>query len=125
LSPTSPGLWAGREVARGYARAVSDQPESGAAATPQPVAGEPSGSPGTTEDGTHSSALQAAQRAFEAGDFAQVRVLTRSLVSHQDPEVARAALALRRRTSIDPVQVGVLVFCFLLFAYVVWTYVLS
>ncbi len=120
--PPPAGVWAGSDDAQGYARAVSDQPESQGAAEP---AGELSGPPGATEGASPSSPLQAAQRAFEVGDFAQVRVLTRSLLTHQDPEVARAALALRRRTSIDPVQVGVLVFCLLLFAYVVWTYVLS
>ncbi len=125
MSPAPTGLWAGSDDARGYARAVSDKPESEGAAKSEAQPGELSGRPGATEGASPSSPLQAAQRAFEVGDFAQVRVLTGSLLTHQDPEVARAALALRRRTSIDPVQVGVLVFCLLLFAYVVWTYVLS
>ncbi|MEM9070429.1 MAG: hypothetical protein AAGE52_18130 [Myxococcota bacterium] len=69
--------------------------------------------------------LLRAQDAFARGDYAEVRRLTDALTEHEDPEIARLALALRRRTQVDPAQIGVLVLCLLFFGWVTWKYVLS
>ena len=68
--------------------------------------------------------LRAAHAAFERGDYAAVRVDTKKLLESDDADVARAALALRRRVQVDPAQVGVVLSCFLFFLFIVWQYVL-
>lgn len=103
------------EHAGGYAPRVSDAPDLPEASDAESPAGEPSAQ----------AALQAAQAAFERGDFREVRRLTEPLAEAPDTDIARAALELRRRTGIDPVQIGVLLFCLGLFAWVAWKYVLS
>jgi hypothetical protein len=75
-----------------------------------------------TPDG---DALREADEAFTRGDYVRVRELTEKLVGASDDEVARHARDLLTRTQIDPVQVGVVVACLALFAYIVYTYVLS
>jgi len=69
--------------------------------------------------------LRAAHAAFDAGDYASVRTLTGELVDVSDREVAQSAHDLRRRVSVDPVQVAVLLACFLFFAWISWKYVFS
>jgi len=69
--------------------------------------------------------LREAETAFERGDYVRVREIATPLVeSAKDDEVARHARDLRRRTLVDPVQIGVIVACLALFAYIVYTYVL-
>jgi len=70
-------------------------------------------------------ALRLAQRAFERGDYAQVRRLTAPLLDHPNPDVARPALDLLRRVQVDPAQVVALVLSLLFFGWVAWKYVLS
>ncbi len=67
--------------------------------------------------------LQDAQLAFERGNYAKVRELTATLTGG-DPDVAAAATALRRRTSVDPAQVGIVVACLVFFLFIVGKYVL-
>jgi hypothetical protein len=73
-----------------------------AAPTPAPLPGE-----GTPEG----DKLRDANAAFEAGNYALVRSLSRELASAQDPRVADAAADLVRRVSVDPVQIGFLLAC--------------
>jgi hypothetical protein len=77
----------------------------------------------STEPTEPRETLAAAERAFEAGDFATARALSSGLVSNADPEIAQRASKLRARLSIDPLQIGVLVACTLFFAWVVVRYV--
>jgi hypothetical protein len=62
--------------------------------------------------------------AFEAGNFAHVRAAAPKLAaSTPSPAVRRAALELRRRTDPDPLLVGMLGLCILLFVFLVtWIY---
>ncbi len=62
--------------------------------------------------------------AFEAGNFAQVRAeAPRLAASTQSAAVRRAALELRSRTAPDPLLVGMLGLCILLFVFLVaWIY---
>jgi hypothetical protein len=62
--------------------------------------------------------------AFEAGNFAQVRAQAPQLAaSSSDDAVRRAALELRRRTDPDPLLVGLLGLCIVLFVFLVaWVY---
>ncbi len=80
---------------------------------PLPGAGTPEG-----------ESLAKALAAFERGDYVEVRQLTEKLVEAPDAEVAGFARDLLTRTQIDPVQVGVVLACLALFAYIVYTYVL-
>jgi len=68
--------------------------------------------------------LLEAQRAFDVGDFRRVRTIADDLARSEAPEIARAAVDLRRRVTIDPVQIGVLVACLIFFAVIVAIYVL-
>jgi hypothetical protein len=68
-------------------------------------------------------ALDRAERAFELGDFAAVRQLTRPLFTAEPFEVAEAARSLHRRVSVDPAQIAVVLFCFALLAFVVGRFV--
>ncbi|HJL05525.1 MAG TPA: hypothetical protein RMH85_28805 [Polyangiaceae bacterium LLY-WYZ-15_(1-7)] len=70
-------------------------------------------------------ALEQAHAAFTAGDYRRVRALTEPLLDHDDADVAHAAVALRRRTQVDPAQVVVLALCLGFFAWVVWKWVLG
>ncbi len=53
-----------------------------------------------------------------------MRQITEKLVEAKDDAVARYARDLLTRTQVDPVQVGVVLACLALFAYIVYTYVL-
>ncbi len=71
--------------------------------------------------------LQAAERAYAAGDFAAVRVLTAKLLAASASEAAPAgdverARALRARVAVDPVALGVLAFAFGLLCVIVYAY---
>lgn len=67
--------------------------------------------------------LAAAERAFEAGDFARARSVASALAHSSDDDIRRRAETLAARLRVDPVQVGVLVACTLFFAWVVARYV--
>ena len=82
--------------------------------TPTPLPGE-----GTPEG----ERLAAAHSAFDRGDYAHVRELCAPLVEAPQDDVARAARELRARTEIDPVQVGVVLACLVLFGIIAYTYV--
>ena len=62
--------------------------------------------------------------AFESGNFAWVRAEAPNLAARTSSEaVRRAALELRSRTDPDPLLVGMLGLCILLFVFlVVWIY---
>lgn len=61
--------------------------------------------PGTgTREG---SLLREAVRAFEVGDYARTRARVRELANASDPDVRVAAMNLRTRISVDPVQIVV------------------
>jgi hypothetical protein len=62
--------------------------------------------------------------AFESGNFAQVRADAPKLAASTRSEaVRRAALELRTRTDPDPLLVGMLGLCILLFVFLVaWIY---
>jgi hypothetical protein len=62
--------------------------------------------------------------AFESGNFAQVRAEAPKLAARTPSEaVRRAALELRNRTDPDPLLVGMLGLCILLFVFLVaWIY---
>jgi hypothetical protein len=94
---------------------TDSQSETESNATPPlPGAGTPEG-----------DALQEADAAFTRGDYVRVRELTEKLIGAPDDSVARYARDLLSRTEVDPVQVGVVLACLALFAYIVYTYVLS
>lgn len=80
---------------------------------PRPGAGTPAG-----------EALARAERAFELGDFAEVRRLVRPLLAAEPREVADAARVLHARVSVDRAQVVVIVACLVVLAVVVARYVL-
>jgi len=67
-------------------------------------------------------ALADAQRAFDVGDFRRVRTLLEPLLADSDEEVRAAAQVLRRRVSVDPFQVGLLLVCLAFFLYISWHY---
>ena len=50
------------------------------------------------------STLRAAQRAFDAGDFREVRRIAQPLAQHPDADTAREALSLLGKISPDPAQ---------------------
>jgi hypothetical protein len=71
--------------------------------------------------------VQAAERAYAAGDFAMVRALTAALLSASSSEAGQAeqaerARALRARVAVDPVALGVLAFAFALLCVIVYAY---
>ena len=64
--------------------------------------------------------LDAAQRAFEAGDFAEARKLAQAIVQSNGDEAAKKAAAeLIKRTDIDPVVVYMSLGCVTLFVAIV------
>ncbi len=64
--------------------------------------------------------LDAAQRAFEAGDFAEARKLAQAVVqSNGDEATKKAAAELIKRTDIDPVVVYMSLGCVTLFVAIV------
>ncbi len=64
--------------------------------------------------------LDAAQRAFEAGDFAEARKLAQAIVKSNGDEAAKKAAAeLIARTDIDPVVVYLSLGCVTLFVAIV------
>lgn len=69
--------------------------------------------------------LLAAQRAFEVGDYRRVRAITDTLRTPPTDEIARAAADLRKRVSVDPAQLVVLLGCLALFLALVYIYVPS
>lgn len=94
--------------------------EGGAAAAEE--AGEQS--PPLPGEGTpEGEKLAAAHAAFERGDYARVRELCDELREAPRDDVALAARELRKRTEVDPVQVGVVLACLVLFGIIAYTYV--
>jgi len=71
--------------------------------------------------------LREVARAFERGDYAQVRALTDALIGDSEvaPEVIEAAEQYRGRISVDPVQLVILGGCLIFFGWIVYTYVLT
>jgi len=68
--------------------------------------------------------LRSALHAFDAGDYVQVRALTNELAEGDDAEVRDAAIELRERISIDPVQIVVLSACAAVLATILYVWVL-
>ncbi|MCA9530780.1 MAG: hypothetical protein KC543_11640 [Myxococcales bacterium] len=71
--------------------------------------------------------LVAAHDAFDRGDFATLRRLTRAVERAErgpggDRALADAARRLRRRVEVDPMQVVVLVACLALWAFLAFEY---
>jgi len=54
------------------------------------------------------SLLHTAQRAFDAGDFREVRRIAQPLSEHPDADTAREALSLLGKVAPDPAQYAVL-----------------
>ena len=107
------------------AEAVSAEPELPATPSRRPrlnAAGEER--PAFLLDFPDDPELERLIAAFEAGNFAQVRAAAPPLAaSTQSEAVRRAALELRRRTDPDPLLVGMLGLCILLFVFlVIWIY---
>lgn len=69
--------------------------------------------------------LRAAQRAFEAGDFREVRRLAEPLSHSADAETAREALSLLGKVSADPAQYAVLTLSLVFFLVVTWRFAFS
>jgi hypothetical protein len=65
--------------------------------------------------------LDAAHRAFAAGDFAEARRLARQLAAAPDEATRSAAADLLKRTGIDPVIVWITLGCVVVFATIVAT----
>ena len=68
--------------------------------------------------------LRQAERAFDAGNYALVRALARELEGAADPAVRDAASEIARRTSVDPVQIVVIVACAAILATIVYVWIL-
>ena len=65
--------------------------------------------------------LDAAHRAFEAGDFAEARRLARQQQASAADEATRAAAdEILRRTGIDPLMIWVTIGCALMFVAIVF-----
>ncbi|MDQ3032669.1 MAG: hypothetical protein M3Y87_09650 [Myxococcota bacterium] len=69
--------------------------------------------------------LRDANAAFEAGNYARVRALTATLAKASDPLIVDAAADLRRRVSVDPVQIWFLLACLLALITITYVYILS
>ncbi len=70
---------------------------------------------------SHQMSLDAAHRAFEAGDFAEARRLAREQKAAASDEATRAAAAdILMRTGIDPLVVWMTLGCALLFVAIVF-----
>lgn len=69
--------------------------------------------------------LREALKAFDAGDHAAVRRITRELIAKtEDAEIRKAAEALASRIAIDPIQVVVLAACAAVLFTIVYVWVL-
>lgn len=67
-----------------------------------------------------------AEEAFRQGDYARVRrLLDAALSAELEGDLADTARDLRRRVSLDPVQLAALGTCLMLFLWIAWTYVIS
>lgn len=75
-------------------------------------------------DASDRTALERAEAAFEAGDYREVRRLCARIGDSSDADVRTGALDLKRRVSVDPAQVTVLLGCLAFFAVIVYLYVL-
>ena len=118
------------------ARAVSAEPEPAAAAGTAPAApseptrrrprlnGAGEERPAFLLEFPDDPELELLIAAFESGNFAWVRAEAPNLAARTSSEaVRRAALELRSRTDPDPLLVGMLGLCILLFVFlVVWIY---
>jgi hypothetical protein len=71
------------------------------------------------------STLAAARRAFEAGDFQEVRRLATPLTEHGNADYAREALSLLTKISPEPAQYVVLGLSLLFFVIITWRYAFS
>lgn len=116
-------------------RPVSDEPETDAEEAAEEAEAETEEAEAENEEEAEPQAEEAdpeteesgplaeARAAFDAGDFKRVRGLSAKLADSDDPETARAALELRRKTAIDPAQVAVLVMCLGFFLWICSKYV--
>lgn len=77
----------------------------------------------STEAQNGSEQLQAAQAAFDRGDYAETRSQCLLVERNGSSDEVRQAEALRKRTEVDPVQVAVLAICALFFVVVTWKYI--
>ena len=68
------------------------------------------------------STLRAAQRAFDAGDFREVRRIAQPLARHSDADTAREALSLLGKVTPDPAQYAVLGLSLLFFVIITLRY---
>ncbi|MEM9190455.1 MAG: hypothetical protein AAGF12_14815 [Myxococcota bacterium] len=68
--------------------------------------------------------LRRAYRAFERGDYQTVRTLCDELSNDKDKDIVLSAADIRRRTEVDPVQIGVVLACVILFGVIAYFYVL-
>ncbi len=83
---------------------------------PKPIPGR------GTPDGDR---LREAHHAFDAGDHAAVRRITRALIEKtEDAEIRQAAEVLASRIAIDPIQVVVLAACAAVLFTIIWVWVL-
>lgn len=73
---------------------------------------------------TEREMLREARRAFREGAYGRARVLCARLERGADPDVARAARALRRRSGVDPAQVGGVLLSLVAAAVIMYIYVL-
>ena len=62
--------------------------------------------------------------AYDAGDYASVRQLLEGLGEGLGPEQQTELRLLRARTQVDPVQLGIMLSCLVLFCVVAWRYVM-
>lgn len=86
-----------------------------------PMGGIPADLPGAgTAEGER---LRAAYVSFEIGDYASVREAASALKGSSDARVADAAAELARRVSVDAVQIGFLVACFVALAVIASIYI--
>jgi len=68
--------------------------------------------------------LREANAAFEAGNYARVRELTRTLSTAGDPKVVDAASQIARRIAVDPLQIGFLTACLVAISIIFYVYVI-
>ncbi|MBX3269893.1 MAG: hypothetical protein KF729_06510 [Sandaracinaceae bacterium] len=96
------------------ASAKTKKKKKGEAEPPAPIPGR-----GTPEG----DALRDALKAFDAGDYVQVRAVTATLATAGDADVRAAAAALRARTDVDPVHVVILAACAAVLGTIVYVWV--
>jgi hypothetical protein len=78
----------------------------------------------TDANNSNENGLSRAEQAFEAGDYQSVRRLVSELLNSSDPKIVRAARDLKRRVSVDPIQMAVIFLCSALFLIIALTYIL-